>query len=265
MNKLTIGKKIRLFRKKANISQLELELKIDAASGSISRIENGDTNPSKETLIKIIEALKLSPKDAAILFNINVEEDIAKLVNVSRNLNSLDLDQVIKSFVNEFIKELNLLSALVWIKDEDIYKPSHMTNSWYTELVFKLLPTPLSLLKISIENPKLQDNLIAKAARDKKTYFSESLADFGRGILPIKILETVEKIIGIKISIAIPIVIEDDRCVGVFTASSDNLAKLKNEIPLLEAFTNQVSATINNIYKYNSLQEELNKFKNGNI
>ncbi|MBL8014999.1 MAG: helix-turn-helix transcriptional regulator [Candidatus Doudnabacteria bacterium] len=59
MNNLSIGQKVQNFRKRAGISQLELETLIDAAPGSISRIENGKVNPNKETLLDICDALRL--------------------------------------------------------------------------------------------------------------------------------------------------------------------------------------------------------------
>ena len=49
----TIGMEIRSFRKRAGISQMELEIAIGASGGMISRIENGTVNPTKETLLKI--------------------------------------------------------------------------------------------------------------------------------------------------------------------------------------------------------------------
>jgi len=69
---LTIGKRIKQFRKRANVTQLELELRINASFGSISRMENGLTNPTKETLFAIANALGLTGVETAILFGIDV-------------------------------------------------------------------------------------------------------------------------------------------------------------------------------------------------
>lgn len=66
------GEKVKLYRKKAGITQLELELRINAAFGSISRIENGVTNPTKETLFAIAKALGLGPFETADLSGINL-------------------------------------------------------------------------------------------------------------------------------------------------------------------------------------------------
>lgn len=43
----TVGEKIRRFRKRAGVSQFELELRINASPGSISRIESGQVNVLK--------------------------------------------------------------------------------------------------------------------------------------------------------------------------------------------------------------------------
>lgn len=55
-----LGQKIKFFRKRAKVSQFELEGKIGASAGSLSRIESGEVNPTKETLEKIKKALNLT-------------------------------------------------------------------------------------------------------------------------------------------------------------------------------------------------------------
>jgi len=48
---ISIGDKVKNFRKQAGMSQFNLELEIGASTGSISRIENNQINPTKETLL----------------------------------------------------------------------------------------------------------------------------------------------------------------------------------------------------------------------
>lgn len=59
----TLGNRIKFFRKRAKISQFELEGKIGASAGSLSRIESGEVNPTKETLEKIVFALNLNSRE----------------------------------------------------------------------------------------------------------------------------------------------------------------------------------------------------------
>lgn len=69
---ITLGEKIKYFRKRAGLSQLDLEVAIDASAGSISRIENNVINPTKETILDISDALNLHPIETAYLFGIMI-------------------------------------------------------------------------------------------------------------------------------------------------------------------------------------------------
>lgn len=72
---VNLGQRIKYFRKRSKLSQMELELRINASFGSVSRMENGITNPTKETLFSIAEALELSAVETATLFGINISEE----------------------------------------------------------------------------------------------------------------------------------------------------------------------------------------------
>lgn len=78
MNNNQTGQRIRQFRKAAGITQIELELRINASFGSISRMENGLTNPTKETLFLIARALNLNAYQTAELFGIELGESSYK-------------------------------------------------------------------------------------------------------------------------------------------------------------------------------------------
>lgn len=66
----TLGEKIRFFRKRAGLSQMELEIRINASQGSISRIEKDLINPTKETILKIAKIFNLHSTELEDLFNI---------------------------------------------------------------------------------------------------------------------------------------------------------------------------------------------------
>jgi transcriptional regulator with XRE-family HTH domain len=69
-----LGQKIRVLRKQRNVSQCELEGSMNASQGSISRIETGLVNPTKETLKKISIALSLTESEFASLFELRTPE-----------------------------------------------------------------------------------------------------------------------------------------------------------------------------------------------
>lgn len=67
---ITYGTRIKKFRELKKLSQFELEAKAKLAFGSISRIENGNVNPTKESLFKIAYALQLTKQEVIELFGI---------------------------------------------------------------------------------------------------------------------------------------------------------------------------------------------------
>jgi transcriptional regulator with XRE-family HTH domain len=63
----SFGKRLRGFRQSRGKSQIELELEINVASGSISRFEADKVSPSRKTLKKISDALNLNEREFAYL------------------------------------------------------------------------------------------------------------------------------------------------------------------------------------------------------
>ncbi len=80
-----LGQRIKYFRKRSGLSQLELEAAIATSAGSLSRIENGDVNPTKETLEKIGQALNLTLKQIVylngLLADCATEQEVALAIN----------------------------------------------------------------------------------------------------------------------------------------------------------------------------------------
>lgn len=54
---------IRTIRKQKNISQMELCLRANMSQGFLTNIETGKKEPSAMTLIRIAEALEVSPRE----------------------------------------------------------------------------------------------------------------------------------------------------------------------------------------------------------
>ena len=57
---------IKYYREKLEISQAELSIICDCGTGTIGRIESGKAKPSFDMMIKIAEALKVTPADLFI-------------------------------------------------------------------------------------------------------------------------------------------------------------------------------------------------------
>lgn len=85
-SELTISEKVRFFRRRAGYSQLNLEAEADLSEGSISRIENENRNPTKETLAKIAKVLELDAKETAFLMDVNIYKN-----GKNQNLHKINL------------------------------------------------------------------------------------------------------------------------------------------------------------------------------
>lgn len=59
MDELPLGRKIYVLRENRSLSQTKLEVEAGLSFGTLSRIENGNINPTKETIIKIAQVLDL--------------------------------------------------------------------------------------------------------------------------------------------------------------------------------------------------------------
>lgn len=88
LDELPIGRKLYVFREDRKFSQSKLELEAGLSFGTISRIENGTVNPTKETLKKLAEVLNLDDDEFFYLI---------------RSKNSTPTQQEI----NEIVKKLN--------------------------------------------------------------------------------------------------------------------------------------------------------------
>lgn len=106
MHNITLGEKVKNFRNRAGLSQLDLEISIDAAQGSISRIENGKVNPTKETLLSIAKELKLTAVEIAYLTGITFdppsEEEIESAKKVFQDL--LDDPNVLGYLLDQYTR-----------------------------------------------------------------------------------------------------------------------------------------------------------------
>ncbi len=58
-----IGRRLKYFRQRVGISQLDLEIALDMSQGSVSRIESGKVNPTKETVLSIAGNLQMNDRE----------------------------------------------------------------------------------------------------------------------------------------------------------------------------------------------------------
>ncbi len=255
----TVGQKIKNFRKRAGKSQFELELDIDASPGSISRIESGEVNPTKETLRKIIEALDLKGLEAGALFDLDFDE-LPKMVNLARKLSSsLELDNVLQNSVNEIVHGLSLLGAVILLKNNDELYWMTVTQTWYTKLIFKIIGDPISTLRVNMT--KYPDNLFVKAVKEQKPFRSFNVLEYAHGFIDDRTAKLCEKVTGLKSALFLPIV-ENNEAIGVMFFAKSYIDNFEKELETLQACTDHIASAITNAQKYENLKR-LMELKDG--
>ena len=90
---------IKYYREKLEISQAELSIICDCGTGTIGGIESGKAKPSFDMMIKIAEALKVTPADLFI-------RDISKT--------KAEIKKEIKNQVEIMLAKIQFLLAKAW-------------------------------------------------------------------------------------------------------------------------------------------------------
>jgi transcriptional regulator with XRE-family HTH domain len=91
--------RIGYFRNKANLSARELSLRIDKHEGYINKLESKDFNLPTEMLLKIIDALEITPEEFFCLgeqYNKETKELLEKFNKLSANNKQTIIDLVNK-------------------------------------------------------------------------------------------------------------------------------------------------------------------------
>ena len=99
---------------------MQLELEIGASPGSLSRIENGQTNPTKETILAISYVLELDKKEIGYIFNTEEEYDAVQLVDAKYIFDEEKVVQIkYKELIGHLEKDFNAIgTALVRVNED---------------------------------------------------------------------------------------------------------------------------------------------------
>lgn len=242
-----LGQKIRNFRLRLGLSQFKLEELIDASPGSISRIENGDVNPTKETLLKIMEVLQLSSKEGASLFGIEVEDKSLSIAKLTANLyKSQNIDELLQKSVDDIVFELGLLSAFVALQDGDKLYARATTNNMISKQGLRLIGKSLTSLNVSITHDR--NNLLVKAFNEKTPQVDYQLKDFIVPAVNEKLALILEKLSRAKASLAVPI-INDGKSIGCIFFCKNYKDDFRDEIAILTVFADLIGIAIVNNQK----------------
>lgn len=234
----SIGEKIKYFRKRARKSQIELENSINASQGSISRIESGQINPTKETILKICEALNLTDHEKSYVFSVNPSyvTNILRIVNEFTKIDNLDYSM--QKAVDLISKELNYINvAIFFLEENELLRMRYVCSNNFTLKSMQAVGKKITDLYISEEIDK--DNLILRSALDNKVHISDSIYPFGRGVVPKPVTKIIQFVTKANRSIVVPINVDNQK-IGAMFLTKESETDYSYELDLLKLLATQV-------------------------
>jgi len=248
-----LGQKIKKFRKRAGMSQLELEAAIGASPGSISRMESGKVNPSKETLNEISNALNISSEEAASLHGIEVFSisKYAQIINAA--LLKSDLEGRIRELINftSRLKE-NYEGGALFIQEENnpnvVRCVEVSMDAVGIQKVIKILPLPLG--QIFVDSKKFPKNFVVRSIKEKKILQTDDLTNFSYGFVNMIGAKLIKKFLTRTGSlIIIPFKIKGNLFGSMIFSKSTKGGFSEIEIQELILITEQISIMLNLKYE----------------
>lgn len=248
-NVISLGEKIRNFRKRADMSQLDLEMTIDAANGSISRIEGNDVNPSKETLVKIIQALNLNLYDAADLFELNVHQDpVDRIISEVNALMSdkLSREEIYELTTQKLVKLLNVdyCGFLIWDeKEQALELVSLDIPTIIYGFVEKFIGRRILGLKIPAKNEGYEENHYVRCVLENRILETDDFYNHTRPIIPHQMSDLVAKYLDFAHAIALPLIV-NGKMLGCIGLMWKHRSVSTGEHKVLQAFAKQVALAL---------------------
>lgn len=119
-----LGRRLKFFRQRAGLSQFDLESSIDISIGSLSKIEHGIVNPTKETILDIAHELRLHYREVDYLIGLTskpadkeeiqkAKEEVKEYLNSNVSAYLIDDRWRLFAVSKRFLKFLNLTQEYI--------------------------------------------------------------------------------------------------------------------------------------------------------
>jgi transcriptional regulator with XRE-family HTH domain len=238
---MTLGEKIKKYRTRSKLSQLDLELEINTSPGRISKIENGKINPDKETIIAISKALELKTPEIASLFGIELLNVKSLFNELNKILLSNEVKEIIDISVNDLIFKMGYIaSAIFLLEDEKIYMRG-LTISELSKKALDCLDQPLDKLYIPFEeNP---ENLTVKSINDNIPYTTDYTHEYITPLVSKVIADKIQNVAGDKSNIIFPLAINNTK-IGAIVYVKKIYSSFSKEKELLEIVSNLIAIAL---------------------
>jgi transcriptional regulator with XRE-family HTH domain len=237
----SVGELIRSYRQEKGLSQIDLEAGIGAAFGSLTKIESGKTNPSKETIHKIIDFLDLTPAYALKLFDINMSFFGQIIDNVHKLADVEEIGDVMSIALNDVREQLGLAGGAFYLLEEGELRLKALSSTTSISLVRKIVKDPFRSLKFNLEQHP--ENLLVQAVLKNEIVLTDSLYEMVRPQMGKWLADRAQKITFTAEIIGIP-VLKNSKVAGLMTYGSTSKTHFRFELDLLKAFVAEIGQAL---------------------
>jgi len=261
--KKILGQKIRNFRLRANKSQLDLELEIGMSTGSMSRIENGQVNPTKETLLRIILLLNLAPADSANLFNVDISSEINKVINFTTLLDLEDIDLLTDSIVKKINIIFNTDPISLWLWDSEraslVLRTLKIPNN-VRIFAENIIGFKLEQLVISSSDPRFESNDYLRSIIEERIIENRDLYLLAKPFLSKEVCSMLQVWLKFHLAINLPLIFNGKK-LGVLGVVWNGDYISTNEKTLLQSYADQIAIVIYHARVFIELKQKYTKLK----
>lgn len=133
-------------------------------------------------------------------------------------------------------------------KDNLLYAYAYATK--YHRTIDKLLPAKFSEFNIPLSGT---DNFSVRAATTNQIQQSPKIADFSRGILSESLSDKIQKIVGAKLMVGLPIRVRSRKVAGVLLLGLRNDKLTGDQLVLFETIAEQLGLAFSNVFAFEKL------------
>ncbi|MBN2015945.1 helix-turn-helix transcriptional regulator [Candidatus Dojkabacteria bacterium] len=259
-----LGIKLRELRKESGLSQFQVENQTGMAAGSLSRIESGKINPSKETIKKISRAIGIEPKIEAELFDLNIDElyknlyeapiplsiedQMQKITEINEVLlTTLSLDDLLQKAIDIVVDKCNLRGGVLLLREDNYLYSKTAGAGKLAEIFLKMLDKPLRDYRVSLSLEKGQNYVVDSVILNQELFGNE-LYDFTRTAFSQSLTKNLQRIIMIKQTVSLSVNLKN-RSIGALVVCSRE-KDLKKLLPLLRLLATHLAIAIINAERF---------------
>lgn len=245
MSDQTIGEKIRNYRTQRQFSQLDLETEAGMANGSVSRIEHGSTNPTKETIADIALALKLNAHEIANLYGIDDYNPAELIKAASKLFKSKDISELAKNIVDDLIFKLGYIASAFFIVKDGYIITKGITKTHISEVTFELLgDIPIENIKWDVN--ETNPSKLVEVVINKEPLIVPRDSDYLYPALTKEVADLIQEKTGDDKTLLYPVKL-NDIVIAILAIASKVHTDFENDMPIIESVSEQICLAMENL------------------